>query len=68
MSTPPLPKPHPVKGRPSKVTLESLYEYIESLEKMREERDAKLQIELESLEKRSEEKRSKTPNRVRGNS
>jgi hypothetical protein len=59
MSTPPLPKPHPIKGRPPKVTLESLYKYIESLEKMREERDAKLQIELESLEKRSEEREVK---------
>jgi hypothetical protein len=54
VSTPPLPKPHPLRGFP-KVTLESLYKYIESLEKMREERYVKLQIELESLEKRSEE-------------
>jgi hypothetical protein len=41
---------------------------MESVEKRREERDAKIQIELESLEKRSEErKRRKTPNRARGN-
>jgi hypothetical protein len=59
LTPPPIPKTHPVRGRPPKVTLESLYEYMESLEKRREERDAKLQIELESLEKRSEEREVK---------
>jgi hypothetical protein len=55
MSTPPpIPRTHFVRGRPLKVTLETLYEYMESLEKRREERDSKLQVELESLEKMSE--------------
>jgi hypothetical protein len=50
MSTPPpIPKTHPNRGRPSKITLEILYDYMESLEKRREERDVKIQIELESL-------------------
>ena len=40
--------PKIVKGRPSTVTLQSLYEYIESLEKRREEREVKLQTELEA--------------------
>jgi hypothetical protein len=36
MSTSPhIPKPQLVKGRPRKFTLESLYEHIESLEKRR---------------------------------
>jgi hypothetical protein len=57
MSTPPpIPKTHPIRGRPAKITLEILYDYMESLAKRREERDAKSQIELESLEKRSEER------------
>ena len=41
--------PNIVKGRPSTVTLQILYEYIESLEKHREEREVKLQIELEAM-------------------
>ena len=41
--------PNIVKGRPSTVTLHILYEYIESLEKCREERKVKLQIELEAM-------------------
>jgi hypothetical protein len=57
MSTPPpIPKTHPNKGRPPKITLEILYDYMELVEKRREERDAKIQIELETLEKRSEER------------
>jgi hypothetical protein len=58
MSTPPpIPKTHPNKGRPPKITLEILYDYMESVEKKKkEERDAKIQIELETLEKRSEER------------
>ena len=32
------------------------YDYMESIEKKREERDTKIQIELETLEKRSEER------------
>jgi hypothetical protein len=48
-TTPPIPKTHPLRGRPPKVTLESLYEYMESSKKRREERDAKLQIELEAM-------------------
>jgi hypothetical protein len=57
MSTPPpIPKTHPNKGRPPKITLEILYDYMESVEKKREERDAKIQIELETLEKMSEER------------
>ena len=57
MSTPPpIPKTQPNRGRPPKITLEILYDYMESIEKKREERDAKIQIELESLEKRTEER------------
>ena len=41
--------PKITKGRPSTVTLQGLYEYIESLEKRREEREAKLQKELEAM-------------------
>ena len=41
--------PKITKGRPSTVTLQGLYEYIESLEKRREEREAKLQKELETV-------------------
>ena len=37
------------KGRHSIVTLQSLYEYIESLEKRREEREVKLKTELEAM-------------------
>jgi hypothetical protein len=60
MSTPPpIPKTQPNKGRPPKITLEILYDYMESVEKKREERDAKIQIELETLEKRSEEREVK---------
>jgi hypothetical protein len=55
MSTPPpIPKTQPNKGRPPKITLEILYDYMELVEKIRE-RDAKIQIELETLEKMSEE-------------
>ena len=68
MSTPPpIPKTQPNRGRPPKITLEILYDYIESVEKEREERDAKIQIELETLEKKEWRKRLKTPNRVIGN-
>jgi len=41
--------PKITKGRPSTITLQGLYEYIESLEKHREEREAKLQKELEAM-------------------
>jgi hypothetical protein len=50
---PPIPKTHPNKGSPPKITLEILYHYMESVERKREERDAKIQIELETLEKRA---------------
>ena len=57
MSTPPpIPNTQPNKGRPPKRTLEIIYDYMESVEKIREERDVKIQIELETLEKRSEER------------
>jgi hypothetical protein len=57
MSTPPpISKTQPNKGRTHKITLEILYDYMESIEKRREERDAKIQIELETLEKKSEER------------
>jgi hypothetical protein len=56
ITPPPIPKTHPSKGRPPKITLEILHDYMESVEKIREERDAKIQIELETLEKRSEER------------
>ena len=55
-TTPPIPKTQPNKGSPPKITLEIIYDYMESVEKRREERDAKIQIELETLEKRSEER------------
>ena len=38
--------PKIAKGRPSTVTLNSLYEYIEYLEKRREEREVNIQTEL----------------------
>jgi hypothetical protein len=39
MSTPPpIPKTQPNRGRPPKITLEILYDYMESVEKKREER------------------------------
>ena len=41
--------PKTVKGRPSSITLNSIYEYLESLEKHREEREIQLQIELEAM-------------------
>jgi hypothetical protein len=57
MSTsPPIPKIQPNRGKPPKITLEVLYDYMELVKKRREERDAKIQIELETLEKRSEER------------
>lgn len=46
-NSPQLPKI--TKGRPSIVTLQSLSEYIKSLEKCREEREVKLQIELVAM-------------------
>ena len=52
---PPIRKTQPNKGSPSKITLEICYNYMELVEKRREERDVKIQIELETLEKRSEE-------------
>jgi hypothetical protein len=45
----PLHLPKPLKGRPSKVTLYNLCEYIKSLEKSRQQREAKLQIEIEIM-------------------
>jgi hypothetical protein len=57
---PPIPKTQPNKGRPPKITLDILYDYMESVEKKKgEERDAKIQIELETLEKRNEEREVK---------
>ena len=57
MSTPPpIPKTQPNRGRPPKITLEVLYNYMKSVEKIREKGEAKIQIELETLEKRSEER------------
>ena len=41
--------PKIVKGRPSTVTVQSLYEYIELLEKRREEREVKIQTNLEAM-------------------
>jgi len=41
--------PKTIKGRPSSITLNSIYEYLESLEKHREEREIKLQTELEAM-------------------
>ena len=41
--------PKIVKGKPSTITLQSLYEYIELLEKRREERVFNLQPELEAM-------------------
>ena len=41
--------PKTVKGRPSSITLNNIYEYLESLEKHREEREIRLQTELEAM-------------------
>ena len=41
--------PNIIKGRSSIITLNSIYEYIESLEKRREEKEVKLQTELEAM-------------------
>ena len=41
--------PNITKGRPSTVTQQSLYEYIESLEKRREEREVNLQTQLKVM-------------------
>ena len=43
-------------GRPPQITPKILYDYMQSIEKRREERDSKIQIELETLEKKSEER------------
>ena len=51
--------PKVVKGRPSKVTLQRIYEYMESLEKCREEGEAKLYAYIEASEKRREEREAK---------
>jgi hypothetical protein len=48
-TSPNIPKPQPIKERPSKVTLESIYEHILSLEKMIVESEGKLQTELEII-------------------
>jgi hypothetical protein len=50
MSTSPhIPKPQVVKGRPRKVTLESLYEHKESIENIKVEREVKHLTELEAM-------------------
>jgi hypothetical protein len=36
---PPIPKTHPNKGRPPKITLEILYDYMESVGKTKEKRE-----------------------------
>jgi hypothetical protein len=41
--------PKNLKGKPNKVTLDILYEYIESLEKCREERESKHKTKLEAM-------------------
>jgi len=41
--------PNITKGRPSTLTLQGLYEYMECLEKLGEERDVKLERELEAM-------------------
>jgi flagellar biosynthesis chaperone FliJ len=41
--------PKSIKRKPSKVTLDNIYENIESLEKYREERESKLQSDLEAM-------------------
>jgi hypothetical protein len=52
---PPIPKTHPNKGSPQNHPRDPLRLYGISRKK-REERDVKIQIELETLEKRSEER------------
>ena len=42
--------PKTVKGRPSIVTLHNLYHFLETLEKSREEGEAKIYEYIESLE------------------
>lgn len=50
MSTSPHISKTPIeKGRPSKITLESLYEYIESLERQRKERENHFKLELTTM-------------------
>lgn len=50
MSTSPhISKPLSSNGRPSEITLDNLYEYIESFDRWREERETKLKIQLTTL-------------------
>ena len=48
-TSPHISKPTSNKDRPSKITLESLYEYIESLERRREERENHFKLELTTM-------------------
>lgn len=58
-NSPHISKPSSTKGRLSKITRDNLSDYIESIEKLREEREAQLKQELfnyiESVEKLREE-------------
>ena len=51
--------PKTVKGRPSTVTLQHLYDFMEWVEKRREEGEAKLYEYIEFLEKHREEREDK---------
>ena len=48
-TSPHISKPPSSKGRPSKITLDSLYEYIEYLERQREERENHFKLELTTM-------------------
>ena len=51
--------PKKFKGRPSTITLHNIYDFMESIEKRREEGEAKLYEYIESLEKPREEREAK---------
>ena len=71
MSTPPpIPKNHPNKGRPPKITLEIIYDYMELVEKREIERERERcqnPNRARNIRKKEWRKRCKTPNRARGN-
>jgi hypothetical protein len=68
MSTPPpILKTQPNKGRPPKITLEILYDYMESGEKRRRRERCQNPNRVRNIKKNEGRKRHKTPNRARGN-
>ena len=51
--------PKTIKGRPSTITLHNLYDFMESIQKCREEGESKLYEYIESLEKHREEREAR---------